>query len=89
MKPTNLTLEDKAFFADILHAVIKYQDNMDELHSDPAVDMNHEYMLDLVAQGKKLYPEIFNQYDFNYKKDRMVEFDNLQKFINDYYKLNS
>lgn len=85
MPQTNLTFEQKRFLAHVLDAVINYQDNMEHLETCPDVKLSHEYMLHILELGKKLYPYIFNKYDFGYKKDRIVEFDNLQKFIDDYY----
>ena len=71
---------------ELLVATIKYQDNMDELGRG-SVDALQDKMLDLADLDKKKYPELLGAYDFGYKKDRQEEFDNLQKFINDFYRI--
>jgi hypothetical protein len=44
-------------------------------------------MLDLADQAKKKYPELIGAYYFGFKKNRQEEFDNLQKFINDFHRI--
>jgi hypothetical protein len=71
---------------DLLEATIKYQDVMDELGRG-SVDFLQDKMLDLADQAKKKYPELIGAYYFGFKKNRQEEFDNLQKFINDFHRI--
>ena len=68
----------------LLAATIKYQDVLDDLLTDQGAAELHLKMLDLFEEAKKKYPAIMSGYDFGYKKDRQLEFENLQEFINNF-----
>lgn len=64
---------------DLLEAVIKYQDVIDSKYVG-------EYLLNMMEKLSKAEvenKEFLSKYNFNYSKDSMKDFDNLQKFIND------
>jgi hypothetical protein len=72
---------------ELLKATINYQDVMDELFNmdyDVNVSSLQHKMLDLSDEAKKRYPALMAKYSFEYQKDRQVEFDALQLFINDF-----
>jgi DNA mismatch repair ATPase MutS len=77
----------------LLEATIRYQDVIDDFNSKSLMYetermLNYikfgEELSDLVEEARKRYPSLMAQYDFGFKKDRQAEFDNLQKFINDF-----
>jgi hypothetical protein len=72
---------------DLLEATIRYQDIIDERGTkDDYVADAYEDMISLSDLAKEKHPELMAPYEFGFKKDIQEEFDNLQKFINDFNK---
>lgn len=71
---------------DLLESVITYQDIIDE--QDSWLTKNNRLkMEECVDEAKKHFPTLIGKYDFEPKKDIQEEFDNLQKFINDFHRI--
>ena len=67
----------------LLQVTIAYQDVMDD--DTKTTIINRCKMMTEWDEANALFPEIMEKYDFEaYPSDRQLEFDNLQKFINDY-----
>jgi hypothetical protein len=71
---------------DLLEKTIAYQDVIDD--NTNTTKLNRSEMMVEWYTASRLFPEVMDKYNFGpISNDRQLEFDNLQKFINDFHRI--